>query len=110
MDMQKRFGAAVVRQVQAEHDVKVILQQAGVMPGFNHYYMAFAKKVIQIIGKHVGQTACNEVDIEMEKWRQRGLLLNILEAIRDMYIRCGHGAVQPFRCDVSLLDGEDVLS
>jgi len=110
MGMQKRFGRAVEGQVMIEHDVKRLLQQAGVQPGLNHFYMAFAKKVVQISRKHIGITACRELELLVEKWTARDLNVNILRDIRDLYTSCAPAVSDPFLLDVSLLDGLDVLS
>lgn len=110
MTMNANFREAAGRLAAVELAVKGVLTREGVMPGLNHFYMDFGQKVAQLKRKHSAKVACNEADIAMEKWRQRGLDLNVLEAIKDMMLPCGEGAVQPFRCDVSLLDGEDVLN
>jgi hypothetical protein len=104
-----RFRASVAVQQRIEQEVRGVLARAGVMAHMNHFYMDFAKKVWALAHTHSREVACNEIGIALEAWRRRGLDLSLLETIRDMYVRCVEAAVQPFRLDVSLLDGPDVL-
>ena len=110
MGMDTGFRNAAHSQVQIEMDVKRLLQAAGVQPALNHFYMTFAKKLVAIARKHRGTTACDEIDMLVEVWRSRQLDLSLLNSIRGLYTSCpAIPAAQPFRMDISLLDGPDTL-
>lgn len=95
------FKAKIIRMVEIENIVKGILSEWGAPTIFNHFYMNFAKKIIRLDRE--------EIDIELNKWKERGLSEPVLNAIAEILV----GRAPPiiyFRLDISLLDGPDVLS
>jgi hypothetical protein len=105
MSQKKHFREAVQGQVRIEHSTKTVLNQYGVMPALHHFYMAFAKKVMQLREKYSGPTMRSEVEALQVLWASRGLDVGVLDEIKGWATITG----LPFRLDHSLLDGPDVL-
>lgn len=76
-----RFGSAVDGQVAAERLVKVL----GLPPGFQNYYMIFAKELVSIKGKHSGDVGRDEACIAAQRWFSRGLAEAALKDILEHY-------------------------
>jgi len=76
-----QFRMKAGRQVRIEHTVKAILEDGGVMPALNHFYMNFGKRVDRIRATHRGPVAWDEVCIEYGRWESRGLDKDILDKI-----------------------------
>lgn len=103
------FGTEVERQVRIEREVKKMLEDNGVQPIFNHFYMVFAKKIVGLTEKHAAETAYRESDIAIREWWLRGLDRVVLRQIRHYYLPRVEIPEVLFRLDISLLDGTDVL-
>jgi len=81
-DRQKRaFSVVSGEQVGVERLVKRILEQYGVMPGLNHYYMNFAKKIWKDKRMYSGDTLVTEVCAERDHWELRGLNGTVMDDI-----------------------------
>jgi len=76
-----QFRQASGRQVKIEHKVKSILEDQGVMPALNHFYMNFGKKLDRIKATYHGGAMWDEACIEYGKWELRGLDKDILDQI-----------------------------
>lgn len=73
------------------------------------YYIIFAKEIYSKQKKFKGQTLLNELTILDYKWEQRGLNPILLEEIKVFYVPI-YSTIIPFRFDISLLDGPNILS
>jgi len=81
-DRQRRaFTVVAGDQVGVERLTKQVLTSSGVMPGLNHFYMNFAKKIHQDKRMYSGDTLVTEVCAEYEHWRLRGLSSTVLDDI-----------------------------
>lgn len=75
------FRVAVGGQVGIERLVKSVLMQYGIMPGFNHFYMNFAKKISRDKEMYSGATLTTEVCAERTHWSLRGLTEAVMDEI-----------------------------
>lgn len=100
-----RFTQAVRGQVHVERAVKEILEQHGVSPIFNHYYMEFGKTINKLKNKFKGGTLKTEAEILQTAWAKRGLDVGVMDEIKGWATVTG----LCFKLDHSLLDGPDVL-
>ncbi len=73
------------------------------------YYIIFAKEIYSKERKYKGSALLNEVVILEQKWDSRGLNPIVLEAIKRFYVY-GYTYITPFRLNISLLDGQHILS
>ena len=73
------------------------------------YYIIFAKEIYAKKRKFTGRTLINELEILDDKWEKRGLDPALLEEIKTYYVP-EYKLFKPFRLDISLLDGIDILS
>lgn len=96
--------------VSIETKVKEICNTAPLL--HQYYYIIFGKEIYKKINKLTGQTLIDELRILDTKWEMRGLDPTLLTAIKLHYFP-GYPAPpvgpQPFRLDISLLDGIDFL-
>lgn len=100
---------ATIELVKREKEVKQITMGQPLL--HVPYYIIFAKELYRIEQRFTGLTLRNEADILQAKWQARGLDATALNNVRTYYIP---GVVappvpNPFRLDISLLDGPDVL-
>jgi len=72
------------------------------------YYIIFAKEIYRLKRRCTAQTLLNEVIIREQKWEARGLNVNRLDDIKELYLQM-YERHHVFRCDISLLDGPDRL-
>lgn len=84
--MTRSFSTKLPVQVQTERLVKTILTRHGVMPGLNHFYMQFAKKIVKLQEKYDSDTFINEACAEAAHWFNRGLDPFILHLILELYM------------------------
>lgn len=73
------------------------------------YYMIFAKEIYKKQRKSTSRTLLNEIIILQNKWSDRGLDPLLLEIIKEHYVPT-YANLRPFRLDISLLDGPNILS
>jgi len=100
------FTSAVPRQVELENIVNTLTG-----PDINRvYYIIFAKEINKLFGKYTGDSLLNEVEILQSKWTARGLNPVKLDEIKSVFNIVPAPTVQPFKLDISLLDGPDILS
>jgi len=100
------FSANTQRQVEIENITNII-----VGPDINRvYYIIFAKEINKLFGKYTGDSLLNEVEILQSKWTARGLNPVKLDEIKSVFNIVPAPTVQPFKLDISLLDGPDILS
>jgi hypothetical protein len=85
MPAARRYGRAADEQVRIERQVKQILTSYGAPPRFNHFYMNFGKKVVQLRRNYKGPELAREVCIQYERWLRRGLEAEILNTIVTTY-------------------------
>lgn len=105
--MVRKEAAATSKLVEIEKQVKDIAQ--GQPTTLLPYYIIFGKEILKKINKSTSQTLINEVLILEQKWEARGLDPILLEQIKNLYIQ-PYTYIRPFRYDISLLDGDHVLS
>lgn len=76
------------------------------------YYIIFGKEIYSKRKKFKAQTLINELGILDDKWEARGLDATLLNQIKRFYVQDYPPippVADPFRLDISLLDGPDVL-
>ena len=103
------FAASAGRQVAVEIYVKDLISHHGISSLNHNYYILFAKGILKLLKKFEGATFMEELRILEDKWETRGLSGEILDMIKIHYAP-SYSIGQPFRCDISLFDGEDTLS
>lgn len=102
-----RFGTASGRQTWMETVAKsIVTDQINLV-----YYIIFAKELNKIKGIHKGENLITEVEILQDKWISRGLSETVLNQIKQAFniVIPAPPVGQPFKLDISLLDGPDVL-
>jgi len=93
--------------VKREAQIKSLVQGEPIL--FLPYYIIFAKEIYSKQNKFKDVTLLNEVVILEQKWESRGLNPIVLEKIKNLYVQ-SYANIRPFRLDISLLDGPNVLS
>ena len=105
-EMCRKEKTATEKLVQIEKQVKILVQGESIL--HIPYYIIFAKEVCKKVNYHTTQTLVNEVEILQQKWIKRGLDWQLLDHIKLLYAP-PYKAGDFFRCDISLLDGNDRL-
>jgi hypothetical protein len=83
----ERFKSTIQDQVRIEQIVKDYLSSNNIGSMWTNYYILFAKKCVEIKNKHGGDISQNESLIEKQRWFERGLDEDHLEAIRLIFIQ-----------------------
>ena len=106
-EMVRKEAIHTKKLVQIEQEVKGLIQGEPLV--LIPYYIIFAKEIYSKENKYKGSALLNEVMILETKWEMRGLNPIVLEAIKRFYVY-GYTYITPFRLDISLLDGQHILS
>jgi len=104
--MVKQEAAATQELEKIEIEVKNFAQGEPIV--YLPYYIIFAKEICKKRNKFKGLTLLNEIIILETKWESRGLNGVLLDKIKTYYVQ-PYAYIHPFRLDVSLLDGPNVL-
>ena len=107
IDQIKNYTASVDELVMIENFVREI---AGVRILRVHlpYYIIFAKELYRRKKLYSGLQFYNEMILLEDKWVGRGLDFKVLDDIKRLFW-ASYPQVEIFKCDISLLDGEDRL-
>ena len=103
------YTPVAIEQAQTAAEVKGMV--ASTVPSHMQvYYINFANGLRKLLRTYAGATLCNEVDVLFDKNEARGLDDTLLRSIIGYYAAsCMPPVLVPFRLDISLLDGPDVL-
>jgi hypothetical protein len=102
------FTNYVASAAKIEGEIKQMIGGKAPLSAIN-LYIIFAKQVIKLKGKYTNETLYGEMKILQDLWEGRGLDGMLLEGIKLYYVP-QYPYINFFRCDVSDLDGTDVLA
>ena len=79
MQIDDRFRAANIKQVEIERIVKSIIKDQLLLV----YYIVFGKELVKAKNKHKGEMLRQEVEILQNKWSSRGLNTDLMDVIKN---------------------------
>jgi len=68
------------------------------------YYIIFGKELYRLSKTYSSEAWINEAEVLEEKWRARGLNMDVLQKIKEFYLQ-SYKNWQHFKLDISELDG-----
>ena len=107
-DQIKNYNLSVGELVALEHQIKMIIGDK-ILAAHRPYYLIFGKELYRRKRLYSGQMFYNEMVLLENKWIGRGLDFDVLDNIKRLFWP-SYPELEWFKCDISLLDGEDRLA
>ena len=103
----KNYKSSVGDLVRLEIQIRQIIRDR-ILRAHAPYYIIFGKELYRRKNLYSGKVFYNEMILLEDKWAGRGLDFQVLDDIKRIFWP-PYPQLEIFKCDISLLDGEDRL-